>query len=145
MPINPADVVYEAFSGKGKGGQHRNRHYCCIRARHVPTGLTAVATNERSQPQNKLAALKTLEEKLAKLSAAELQARNLARRAGRAAPSFGSAYVRTYRLDGSDAGLVDHDTKTKWPLSEFQQKHLADLIETRNRILLKLRLEGEKS
>jgi peptide chain release factor 1 len=33
------DFRIEWFSGSGAGGQHRNRHFCCARLVHLPTGL----------------------------------------------------------------------------------------------------------
>lgn len=133
MSINPADVEFSAFAGHGPGGQYRNRHHCCIRARHIPTGVVAIATSERSQLQNKRAALGLLAAKLAKLKEDEIKAAKAAYRASRPAPSFGSQYVRTYRLDGPDAGVVDHDTGTRWTLVDFQRRALAALLDLRAR------------
>ena len=54
------DVEITAARGHGKGGQHRNKTESAIVARHLPTGLQAYCQSERSQHQNKAAALAVL-------------------------------------------------------------------------------------
>ncbi|NBX76248.1 MAG: peptide chain release factor-like protein [Proteobacteria bacterium] len=61
------DVVISHFKGSGPGGQNRNKRMSGVRVKHIPTGLTAAATERRSQKQNLEAALLRLEQKLHKL------------------------------------------------------------------------------
>ena len=51
------------FSGRGSGGQHRNRHCNCVRIHH-PSNITVVATEHRSQHRNKKLAFQRLVERL---------------------------------------------------------------------------------
>ena len=37
------------FSGKGAGGQHRNKHQNCVRIHHVESGVTVTGTEQKSQ------------------------------------------------------------------------------------------------
>ncbi len=60
--IDPADVSYQTFRAGGPGGQHQNTTDSAVRATHRPTGLTAVARDERSQHRNKAQALKQLQD-----------------------------------------------------------------------------------
>jgi len=46
------DFKYSFFSGTGKGGQHRNRHQNCVRAIHVPTGITETCQSHRERHRN---------------------------------------------------------------------------------------------
>jgi peptide chain release factor len=54
------DVRFETFRSGGKGGQHVNKVETGVRAIHVPTGLSALSTDERSQYMNKKIALERL-------------------------------------------------------------------------------------
>ncbi len=47
------DVVLTTFKSGGPGGQKKNKTESAVRLQHVPTGITVVATESRSQLQNK--------------------------------------------------------------------------------------------
>jgi len=56
---------FEAFVGAGPGGQKRNRTYAAVRITHLRTGISAVATDSRSQRENRIHAIRELRHKLA--------------------------------------------------------------------------------
>ena len=58
------DVDFQTLRGSGPGGQHRNKVETTVRAVHVPTGLTVVVSEHRSQLRNKILALERLRERL---------------------------------------------------------------------------------
>lgn len=60
-----AECRLTAFTSSGPGGQHRNRTYAAVRISHLPTGISAVATDSRSQRENRIHALRALRHKLA--------------------------------------------------------------------------------
>jgi protein subunit release factor B len=67
----PADVKALArdcelsfYRASGPGGQHRNKTETAVRVTHLPTGIVAAATEERSQSRNREVALERLREKL---------------------------------------------------------------------------------
>ena len=66
------DIRYETFTPGGPGGQHANRTASGVKAIHVPTGITAIAREHRSQYRNRKLALERL---LAKLKARRRPAR----------------------------------------------------------------------
>lgn len=59
------EVKYEATRSTGPGGQHRNRVATAIRVTHLPTNVSAMGTESRSQLKNKTMALYRLRNKLA--------------------------------------------------------------------------------
>ena len=58
------EIRFEIFPAGGPGGQHANRNATAVRAVHIPTGLTAIARERRSQLQNRELALERLLHKL---------------------------------------------------------------------------------
>lgn len=62
-------VRFETFRSGGKGGQHVNKVETGVRAIYLPTGLSTVSTQARSQHMNKKLALNQLCEALAEQNA----------------------------------------------------------------------------
>jgi protein subunit release factor A len=58
------EVEFTAYQASGPGGQHRNRTFSAIRARHIPTGIVVTAADSRSQLRNRKIALERLRERL---------------------------------------------------------------------------------
>ena len=52
----------EFFTASGPGGQHKNRVKTACRIRHIDSGAVAVATEHKSQSQNKEAAFRRVVE-----------------------------------------------------------------------------------
>jgi ribosome-associated protein len=62
----PPDEIEETFyRSSGPGGQRKNRRETAVRLRHLPTGITVVATEHRSQARNRQLAMLRLKERLA--------------------------------------------------------------------------------
>ncbi|MFQ5589859.1 MAG: peptide chain release factor family protein [Phycisphaerae bacterium] len=53
------------YRSRGPGGQKRNKTSSAVRVRHRPTGLTATATEDRSQHVNKARAVRRLRNAIA--------------------------------------------------------------------------------
>lgn len=68
MKIEPKDIRIEYFKSSGPGGQHKNKRFTAVKITHLPTGIKAVATEQRSQSQNKQIALQRLQEKILRLT-----------------------------------------------------------------------------
>jgi peptide chain release factor len=61
---NDKEVVFESLRASGPGGQHVNKTESAIRAKHLPSGISVVASERRSQYQNKAEALERLKAKV---------------------------------------------------------------------------------
>ena len=66
--INESDITYETLRSSGPGGQNVNKVETAVRAIHAPSGTTVLASDMRSQLQNKKLARERL---IMKLSAIE--------------------------------------------------------------------------
>ena len=50
--ITKKDFTITWFSGRGAGGQHRNKHQNCCRIKHNETGLMSTGQSHRTRPAN---------------------------------------------------------------------------------------------
>ena len=57
-----ADLKIEAFRSSGPGGQHANKTSSAVRVTHLPSGMSVVAQEERSQARNRGLALARLDQ-----------------------------------------------------------------------------------
>jgi len=60
IEINKADLRVDTFRASGAGGQHVNKTESGIRITHIPTGVVAESTEDRSQHRNRDIAMNRL-------------------------------------------------------------------------------------
>jgi len=62
------EVLIETYRSSGPGGQRKNKTETAVRLKHLPSGITVIATEHRSQAQNRKLAFERLRERLLKLN-----------------------------------------------------------------------------
>jgi protein subunit release factor A len=61
-------VNVETYRSSGPGGQRKNKTETSVRIKHLPSGITVIATEHRSQAQNRELAFERLRERLLRLN-----------------------------------------------------------------------------
>jgi len=61
-------VIVETYRSSGPGGQRKNKTETSVRLTHLPSGITVIATEHRSQAQNRKLAFERLQERLTKMN-----------------------------------------------------------------------------
>lgn len=96
IDIPESDLRIDVFRSSGPGGQSVNTTDSAVRITHLPTGLVVSCQNEKSQLQNKAAALRVLQARLLERARQEREAELNALR-GDGGNSWG-AQMRSYVL-----------------------------------------------
>lgn len=74
VDLKSSDLRFESFRAGGPGGQHQNTTDSAVRATHIPTGMTVVAREARSQHRNKALAMERLQALMTRQSQADRSA-----------------------------------------------------------------------
>jgi ribosome-associated protein len=61
-------VIIDTYRSSGPGGQRKNKVETAVRLKHLPSGMTVVATEHRSQADNRKLAFERLRDRLIKLN-----------------------------------------------------------------------------
>jgi peptide chain release factor 2 len=96
IDIPEADIRVDVFRSSGPGGQSVNTTDSAVRITHLPSGIVVSCQNEKSQLQNKAAALRVLQSRLLEKVRAD-RAAELNQLKGDGGNSWGSQ-MRSYVL-----------------------------------------------
>jgi len=135
IEINPADLRTDTFRASGAGGQHVNKTESGVRFTHIPTGIVAASTQDRSQHKNRAIAMDMLRARLYELELTKREAIAAGIEAGKTDIGWGHQ-IRSYVLQpyqmvkdlrtgvekGNPAAVLDGD------LDDFMAAALAQRV-----------------
>jgi len=106
VTIDQNDLRIDVYRSSGPGGQSVNTTDSAVRITHVPTGVVVSMQNEKSQLQNKEAAMRVLRARLLALALEEQAAKDSAVRGAQIRTVDRSEKIRTYNWP--DNRIADH-------------------------------------
>ncbi|MCI1713802.1 peptide chain release factor 1 [Bifidobacterium tibiigranuli] len=111
IEIDPKDLKIDIFMSSGPGGQSVNTTYSAVRMTHVPTGIVVSMQDEKSQIQNRAAALRVLKSRLLAMKHEQEVAEAADMRHSQVRSLDRSERIRTYNFP--ENRIVDHRTNYK--------------------------------
>jgi len=128
VEIRPEDLRVETFRAQGAGGQHVNKTESAVRITHLPTGIVVQCQNERSQHQNRAAAMRMLRARLYQRMREQQQRAIAEERRGQIGSGERSERIRTYNFP--QGRVTDHRIRlTLHRLNEVLDGDLDELVD----------------
>ena len=111
IDIHQNDLKIDVYRSSGPGGQSVNTTDSAVRITHLPTGIVVAMQNEKSQIQNREAAMRVLRSRLLAWQQEQLDAEEAATRKSQVRTMDRSERIRTYNYP--ENRIADHRTGYK--------------------------------
>lgn len=129
VEIDPNDLRIDVYRSSGPGGQSVNTTDSAVRITHLPTGIVVSMQNEKSQLQNKDAAMRVLQARLIAEAKAQREAEASAQRLSQVRTVDRSERIRTYNFQ--ENRIADHRTGYKaYNLDQVLEGNLYPVVES---------------
>ncbi|GAA2108592.1 peptide chain release factor 1 [Kocuria atrinae] len=111
IDISQNDLKIDVYRSSGPGGQSVNTTDSAVRITHLPTGIVVAMQNEKSQLQNREAAMRVLRARILAHQQEQIDAENAAVRKSQVRTVDRSERIRTYNYP--ENRIADHRTGYK--------------------------------
>ena len=127
VKIDDKDLRIDVYRSSGPGGQSVNTTDSAVRIVHIPTGMTVIQQDEKSQHKNKAKALKVLRTRLYEAERERLHQERAGARKSMVGSGDRSERIRTYNYP--QGRVTDHRINlTLHRLPEILEGEMGDLI-----------------
>ena len=111
IEISQNDLKIDVYRSSGPGGQSVNTTDSAVRITHLPTGIVVAMQNEKSQLQNREAAMRVLRSRLLAYQQEQIDAESAQARKSQVRSMDRSERIRTYNFP--ENRIADHRTGYK--------------------------------